>query len=223
VARRVNLAENCAAADVRVAQLESRDQVSGKSDEAMRTIGEVAASLDLPAHVLRFWETRFKQINPLKRAGGRRFYRERDIELVIAIRRLLYDEGYTIRGVQRILKEAGVEAVLAGAGRRHGDPSGTPSASRPGVSEGRIGSARDEDETDAALSADERAILRAQNPDLAVMGAQDAAPIVEVDEPFAPPSAHSEPRPLAAPQTRILREALAEIEECKRLLRLTRR
>ncbi|MBM3655284.1 MAG: MerR family transcriptional regulator, partial [Alphaproteobacteria bacterium] len=61
----------------------------------MRTIGEVAASLDLPAHVLRFWETRFRQISPLKRAGGRRFYRQRDIDLVIAIRRLLYDEGYT--------------------------------------------------------------------------------------------------------------------------------
>ncbi len=172
--------------------------MSGKSDEAMRTIGEVAASLDLPAHVLRFWETRFKQINPLKRAGGRRFYRERDIELVIAIRRLLYDEGYTIKGVQRILKEAGVEAVLAGAGRRQGDLPGTPSPFRPGVSEG---SAREEDETEA----------------------QDAAPIVEVDEPFAPPSARSEPRSLAAPQTRILREVLAEIEECKRLLRLTRR
>ncbi|ULO23651.1 MerR family transcriptional regulator [Methylocystis sp. SB2] len=196
--------------------------MSGKSDEAMRTIGEVAASLDLPAHVLRFWETRFKQINPLKRAGGRRFYRERDIELVIAIRRLLYDEGYTIRGVQRILKEAGVEAVLAGAGRRQGDLPGPPSPSRPGVSEGQIGS-RDEDETDAAFSADEFAALRTRDPDLSGIDAQDAAPAVELDEPPAPPSAHNEPRSLAAPQTRILREVLAEIEECKRLLRLTRR
>ncbi|RNJ50573.1 MerR family transcriptional regulator [Methylocystis hirsuta] len=194
--------------------------MSGKSDEAMRTIGEVAASLDLPAHVLRFWETRFKQINPLKRAGGRRFYRERDIELVIAIRRLLYDEGYTIKGVQRILKEAGVEAVLAGAGRRQGDLPGTPSPFRPGAGEGRIGSARDEDETDAAVSADDLAVLRAQNPNLA---AQDAAPAVELDERLASPSARSEPRSLATPQTRILREVLAEIEECKRLLRLTRR
>ncbi|WP_018408719.1 MerR family transcriptional regulator [Methylocystis rosea] len=199
--------------------------MSGKSDEAMRTIGEVAASLDLPAHVLRFWETRFKQINPLKRAGGRRFYRERDIELVIAIRRLLYDEGYTIRGVQRILKEAGVEAVLAGAGagRRQGDLPGTPSPSRPGVSEGRIGSTRDEDETDAALSPDKLAALRAQDPDLSGIEAQDAAPAVELDEPLAPTAGRNEARPLAAPQTRILREVLAEIEECKRLLKLTRR
>ncbi|PWB89851.1 MerR family transcriptional regulator [Methylocystis sp. MitZ-2018] len=197
--------------------------MSGKSDEAMRTIGEVAASLDLPAHVLRFWETRFKQINPLKRAGGRRFYRERDIELVIAIRRLLYDEGYTIRGVQRILKEAGVEAVLAGAGRRQGDLPGTPSPSRPGVSEGRIGSTQDEDETDAALSADELAALRAQDPDLSGIDAQDAAPAVELDEPRAPTAGRNEAQPLPSPQTRILREVLAEIEECKRLLRLTRR
>ncbi|MGZ9112975.1 MAG: MerR family transcriptional regulator, partial [Rhodoplanes sp.] len=183
--------------------------MSGKSDEAMRTIGEVAASLDLPAHVLRFWETRFKQINPLKRAGGRRFYRERDIELVIAIRHLLYDEGYTIRGVQRILKEAGVEAVLAGAGRRQGDLPGTSSPSRPGVSGGRIGSTRDEDETDAALSADELAALRAQDPDLSGIDAQDAAPAVELDEPLAPTAGRNEARPLAAPQTRILREVLA--------------
>ncbi len=195
--------------------------MSGKSDEAMRTIGEVAASLDLPAHVLRFWETRFKQINPLKRAGGRRFYRERDIELVIAIRRLLYDEGYTIKGVQRILKEDGVEAVLSGAGRRQGDPPETPSPFRPRVSGARIGSARDEDETDAALSADDLVVLRAQNPDLAGIEAQDAAPPVELDEPAALSSASSEPRPLA--EARLLREALAEIEECKRLLRLTRR
>ena len=194
--------------------------MSGKSDEAMRTIGEVAASLDLPAHVLRFWETRFKQINPLKRAGGRRFYRERDIELVIAIRRLLYDEGYTIKGVQRILKEDGVEAVLAGAGRRQGDPPGTPSPFRPGVSEG---SAREEDETDAALSADDLAVLRAQNPNLVGLEALGVAPPVELSEPVAPSPARSEPRPLAAREAQTLREALAEIEECKRLLRLTRR
>jgi len=102
-----------------------------RTEEAMRTIGEVAASLDLPAHVLRFWETRFRQISPLKRAGGRRFYRQRDIDLVIAIRRLLYDEGYTIRGVQRILKENGVEAVIAGAGRKRTGMGSRRRRSRP--------------------------------------------------------------------------------------------
>ena len=198
--------------------------MSGKSDEAMRTIGEVAASLDLPAHVLRFWETRFKQINPLKRAGGRRFYRERDIELVIAIRRLLYDEGYTIKGVQRILKEDGVEAVLAGAGRRQSEtPLGETSPPAPGADGGRTVSRQDEERKDAALSADERAIRRAQNPDLAGLEAQDAAPPVELNEPAAPSSGRSESRPVTGREARILREVLAEIEECKRLLRLTRR
>jgi DNA-binding transcriptional MerR regulator len=84
-----------------------------KSADAFRTISEVADELDLPQHVLRFWETRFPQIKPLKRAGGRRFYRPNDVDILRAIRRLLYSEGYTIKGVQRILKEQGARAVIA--------------------------------------------------------------------------------------------------------------
>jgi DNA-binding transcriptional MerR regulator len=83
-----------------------------KSPEAYRTIREVADSLDLPQHVLRFWETRFPQIRPLKRAGGRRYYRPDDIERLRLIKRLLYDEGYTIKGVQKLFKEQGVQAQL---------------------------------------------------------------------------------------------------------------
>ena len=86
-----------------------------KSSEAFRTITEVAETLDLPQHVLRFWETRFSQIKPLKRAGGRRYYRPEDVQLITAIRRLLYDEGFTIRGVQRLLREKGAKAITAGA------------------------------------------------------------------------------------------------------------
>src|SRR5271154_4835856 len=86
-----------------------------KSPEAYRTIREVADSLDLPQHVLRFWETRFPQIRPLKRAGGRRYYRPDDIERLRLIKRLLYDEGYTIKGVQKLLKEQGVQALWAAA------------------------------------------------------------------------------------------------------------
>src|SRR5436305_898796 len=85
-----------------------------KSSEAFRTITEVAETLDLPQHVLRFWETRFTQIKPLKRAGGRRYYRPEDVQLITAIRRLLYDEGFTIRGVQRLLREKGAKAITAG-------------------------------------------------------------------------------------------------------------
>lgn len=82
-----------------------------KSPDAYRTISEVAEELGLPQHVLRFWETRFPQIKPLKRGGGRRYYRPDDIDLVRGIQTLLYSEGYTIKGVQRILKEDGVKPV----------------------------------------------------------------------------------------------------------------
>ena len=76
-----------------------------KSVDAFRTISEVADDLRLPQHVLRFWETRFSQIRPLKRAGGRRYYRPADVVLLRSIRQLLYDQGYTIKGVQRLLKD----------------------------------------------------------------------------------------------------------------------
>ena len=82
-----------------------------KAPDAFRTISEVAEDLDIPQHVLRFWETRFSQIKPMKRSGGRRYYRPDDVDLLKGIRRLLYGEGYTIRGVQRILKEHGIGSV----------------------------------------------------------------------------------------------------------------
>ena len=90
--------------------------VMDKSPDAFRTISEVADDLDVPQHVLRFWETRFNHIKPLKRGGGRRYYRPDDVDLLKGIRHLLYGEGYTIKGVQRILKEEGVRFVQ-GIGR----------------------------------------------------------------------------------------------------------
>jgi len=78
---------------------------NGKSAAAFRTISEVASDLDVPSHVLRFWESKFSQVRPLKRGGGRRYYRPEDVELLRQIRRLLYDEGYTIKGVQKLLKD----------------------------------------------------------------------------------------------------------------------
>ena len=83
-----------------------------KSPDAFRTISEVAEDLDLPQHVLRFWETRFTQIKPLKRGGGRRYYRPDDVDLLKGVRYYLYGEGYTIKGVQRILKERGIKHVV---------------------------------------------------------------------------------------------------------------
>jgi DNA-binding transcriptional MerR regulator len=89
-----------------------------KAPDAFRTISEVADDLDLPQHVLRFWESRFPQIRPMKRGGGRRYYRPEDIDLLRGIRHLLYGEGYTIRGVQRILREQGLRTVQSvGQGR----------------------------------------------------------------------------------------------------------
>jgi len=82
----------------------------GKSAAAFRTISEVADELDVPQHVLRFWETKFPQIRPLKRGGGRRYYRPEDVDLLGRIRALLYQEGYTIRGVQRLLREGGLKS-----------------------------------------------------------------------------------------------------------------
>jgi DNA-binding transcriptional MerR regulator len=89
------------------------DTSSVKAPDAFRTISEVAEDLDLPQHVLRFWETRFNQIKPMKRGGGRRYYRPEDVDLLRGIRLLLYSEGFTIRGVQRLLKEKGLGFVAA--------------------------------------------------------------------------------------------------------------
>jgi DNA-binding transcriptional MerR regulator len=84
-----------------------------KGPEAFRTISEAAAEVEVPQHVLRFWETRFTFIKPMKRAGGRRFYRPQDIAILKGVRRLLHDEGYTIKGVQRLAREEGLRRLAA--------------------------------------------------------------------------------------------------------------
>ena len=93
---------------------EAAGDKSGKSADAYRTIGEVSDMLGVAQHVLRFWESRFSQIRPVKRAGSRRYYRPEDIALIGRIRELLHDEGYSIRGVQKLLKTSGVKGVVAG-------------------------------------------------------------------------------------------------------------
>jgi Predicted transcriptional regulators len=86
-------------------------QPTTKSAEAFRTISEVSVELDVPQHVLRFWESRFSQVKPTKRAGGRRYYRPEDVDLLRGIQNLLYSDGYTIKGVQKLLKEKGARFV----------------------------------------------------------------------------------------------------------------
>lgn len=97
-----------------------------KSPEAFRTISEVASELDVPQHVLRFWESRFTQIKPTKRAGGRRYYRPEDIDLLRGIRTLLYSDGYTIKGVQKVLREKGVRHVAEIGRESIQDPAPVP-------------------------------------------------------------------------------------------------
>lgn len=163
-----------------------------RSADAFRTISEVAADLDLPQHVLRFWETRFTQIKPLKRGGGRRYYRPDDVELLRAIRHLLYGEGYTIRGVQRILKEQGVKAVTALV-------RAAPSA---------------EDAADAPPSA---SVERLASPPIF---AERSQPREGAQTPFAAGALSA--GALSRDDLSALRAALAEITECARILQAAR-
>ncbi|HZD25272.1 MAG TPA: MerR family transcriptional regulator [Alphaproteobacteria bacterium] len=101
---------------------------NGKSPDAFRTISEVAEELDVPQHVLRFWESKFSQVRPLKRGGGRRYYRPEDIDLLRGIRHLLYVDGYTIKGVQKLLRESGAKVV--GEAGRNGGPVPTAAAAQ---------------------------------------------------------------------------------------------
>ena len=102
---------NDATASDDVTSIMRRSGALEKAPDAFRTISEVADELDVPQHVLRFWESRFAQIRPMKRGGGRRYYRPDDVDLLRGVRHLLYGEGYTIRGVQRILREEGISFV----------------------------------------------------------------------------------------------------------------
>ncbi|MBK8209606.1 MAG: MerR family transcriptional regulator [Rhodospirillales bacterium] len=115
---------------------------AGKSAAAFRTIAEVAAELELPAHVLRFWESKFPQIKPLKRRGGRRYYRPEDVALLRRIRSLLHTEGYTIKGVQRLLRESGGRVPLppaeaAGDNQASATPSPATFVEQPAPSDSR--------------------------------------------------------------------------------------
>ncbi|MEM7178644.1 MAG: MerR family transcriptional regulator [Pseudomonadota bacterium] len=126
--------------------VEPADQVpkskTVKSADAFRTISEVSAELDLPQHVLRFWETRFSQIRPLKRGGGRRLYRPDHVALLRGIRALLYDDGLTIKGVQKVLRDRGIKAVIA-----RGDSDDSLELTTPGDVSERLAALKEKVET----------------------------------------------------------------------------
>ena len=189
-----------------------------KSPDAFRTISEVADDLDLPQHVLRFWETRFTQIRPMKRGGGRRYYRPDDVDLLRGIRHLLYGEGYTIRGVQRILKEQGPRFVV-GAGR--GEPLQLPA--RDAADE-----VDDEPEIDVADGGHAPVRVSAAPRRMDEIEPDDREPEDEIAPPIM---AAPRPRMMPAPDVRPpaparlspddagrLQATLAELLECKRLL-----
>jgi len=106
-----------------------------KAPDAYRTISEVAEQLDLPQHVLRFWESKFSQIKPLKRSGNRRYYRPADVDLLVVIKHLLHEEGYTIRGVQKLFKEQGMRATIEAVSRTLADGSSLSFAPAPSMAD----------------------------------------------------------------------------------------
>jgi DNA-binding transcriptional MerR regulator len=178
-----------------------------KAPDAFRTISEVADELDIPQHVLRFWESRFLQIKPMKRAGGRRYYRPDDVDLLRGIKHLLYGEGYTIRGVQRILREQGPKFVQA---------VWQPGAAQPAV-------LPDDEAPEQAeqLAPDEAArtlfgLLKAPS----APRAEDDAETESVEPtispvPVTPPPASAQ---LTRDNVRRLQSALHELRECRRLI-----
>jgi DNA-binding transcriptional MerR regulator len=172
-----------------------------KSPDAFRTISEVAEDLDLPQHVLRFWETRFNQIKPMKRGGGRRYYRPNDVELIKGIRYLLYDQGYTIKGVQKMLRENGNQFVIAvGAG---------DAAAAEAIARQR--QAAEPTETEAARGGDDEMLVGAPKvkPSRRFFGLGKA----EDDGPVAADSGK-----LSRDNRALLQETLFDLLECKRLL-----
>jgi DNA-binding transcriptional MerR regulator len=191
-----------------------------KAPDAFRTISEVAEDLDLPQHVLRFWESRFPQIKPMKRGGGRRYYRPEDIDLLRGIRHLLYGEGYTIRGVQRILKEQGLRTVQSvGQGRPVSLPEPVPEDA-----------VTDEAEAQNSVPSFLPPIFSAGGPRGAEPAEDDADDAVEMDAAANEASTPPQPAPVAAaaaspaiaglpPQDLDrLKTVLSRLEECRQLL-----
>lgn len=185
-----------------------------KGPDAFRTISEVAEALDLPQHVLRFWETRFSQIRPLKRGGGRRYYRPEDVDLLRGIRHLLYGEGFTIKGVQRILKEQGPRFVI-GAGRGEHDGNAALAAR---------GAPRRPLDRDELARSDEGEALEAGEIADAAEELEDAprldmeAPPVRRPAERGQEAAPSAPPKLTGEEVRVLEGTLSDLLECRRLL-----
>jgi DNA-binding transcriptional MerR regulator len=165
-----------------------------KAPDAFRTISEVAQELDVPQHVLRFWESRFREIRPMKRGGGRRYYRPDDVALLRGVRHLLYGEGYTIRGVQRLLREQGVRFVQSVW------QPGAPQPSAP-VPEDVADQANEQAAADSFAAAGDES------------GAGRFGPAQS-----APPRAAAPPPGLTREDRQRLQAVVQDLTECRRLL-----
>jgi DNA-binding transcriptional MerR regulator len=210
---------------VRRTARDTQEAALNKAPDAFRTISEVADELDLPQHVLRFWESRFPHIKPMKRGGGRRYYRPEDIDLLRGIRHLLYGDGYTIRGVQRILREQGVRTVQSvGHGKapnalmQPGDAAHEAGEEANGAA--ALGSVSPPDSPDGGGEETDEGLAGRES-------APESHPAVELNSAAATPP----PAALHVRQTAVavttgmtdddldrLKHALAELEACRRLL-----
>ena len=172
-----------------------------KAPEAFRTISEVAEEINVPQHVLRFWESRFAQIKPMKRGGGRRYYRPDDVDLLRGVRHLLYGEGYTIRGVQRILREHGA-AFVQNVWRAGAEPP------PPKLEEDEAGQAISQDAGEDRLEPNLFSISSPRSQDIR------REPALEPSTPAEPPAR----RPDARENRRKLQMALDELAACRQIL-----
>jgi DNA-binding transcriptional MerR regulator len=157
-----------------------------KSPQAFRTISEVSEAINVPAHVLRFWESRFTQVRPVKRGGGRRYYRPEDVDLLRVIRELLYTEGLTIRGVQKLLKESGQKQLI----EKYAD----------GITIDDFGATQDEADAVSVDTANDDALF----DDTSGVELVDATP----EDTSTPP----EPEPMAAEKRAALARILGDLE-----------
>lgn len=176
-----------------------------KSPDAFRTISEVAEDLDLPQHVLRFWETRFTQIKPMKRGGGRRYYRPQDVDLIKGIRHMLYDQGYTIKGVQRLLRDNGNGFIVAAG---NGDMEAVEAIAQ----RRQPGDLAEKPEAPAAAP---------QGPEDVLLGEPKAKPnrrFFGLGKPEDDGPVQAGSGKLSRDNRALLQEALFDLLECKRLL-----
>jgi len=217
--------------------------LDNKAPEAFRSISEVADELDLPQHVLRFWESRFRDIKPMKRGGGRRYYRPDDVNLLRGIRHLLYGEGYTIRGVQRILREQGTKFVQAvwqegapqpphGATEEEALAEEAASAESKAADEARglgsrlsaligrdLGDHEDDVEARRGPPLASAPVPRIEPSDRAIHSAAEPAPsAMELQPVVARPAPVSPPARLARDDLRKLHAVLHELAECRKLI-----